>query len=251
MSLSSLCLALIVAGLIARGVLRSPWFKGRWGEWRVASSLGAMLDQSDYTVFSDLTLPTSDGTTQVDHIVVSRFGIFVVETKNMKGWIFGDAEQETWTQVVFGRKSRFQNPLRQNYKHLRAVHDLLAVDAHKIHGVVAFVGTGVPKTKMPGDVVWGLASLGEYIKFRRFVHFDDREVERIRALLSELALQKSWKARRAHVAHVKNRIRERQDSAPRCPRCGAVMVERQNRATKESFLGCSRYPKCRGTHKLP
>jgi len=50
------------------------------------------LPKEQYTVLHNITLPTDDGTTQIDHIVVSRFGVFVVETKNMKGWIVDPSE---------------------------------------------------------------------------------------------------------------------------------------------------------------
>jgi len=43
------------------------------------------LDKNIYTLFKNVTLPTEDGTTQIDHVIVSRYGVFVIETKNMKG----------------------------------------------------------------------------------------------------------------------------------------------------------------------
>ena len=62
----------------------------------------------------NVILPGRDGTTQIDHVVVSIYGLFVIETKNMDGWIFGSAEQRTWRQQFFKKKFKFQNPLRQN-----------------------------------------------------------------------------------------------------------------------------------------
>ena len=57
--------------------------KGKWGERRVQTTIGRRLNYRTYPSLHDLTLPTPDGTTQVDHVVVSRFGIFVIETKNL------------------------------------------------------------------------------------------------------------------------------------------------------------------------
>lgn len=51
----------------------------------------------------------------------SRFGIFAIETKNMQGWIFGSKRQAEWTQKIYKRTFKFQNPLRQNYKHTKAL----------------------------------------------------------------------------------------------------------------------------------
>ena len=75
------------------------------------------LDSNTYFRINNATIPTSNGTTQIDHIIVCKFGIFVVEAKNMKGWIFGGERDRQWTQSVFGTKYQFQNPLHQNYRH--------------------------------------------------------------------------------------------------------------------------------------
>jgi hypothetical protein len=50
--------------------------------------------------------------------------VFVVETKNMKGWIFGSATQPFWTQKIFRSNYKFQNPLHQNYKHVKTLQAL-------------------------------------------------------------------------------------------------------------------------------
>ncbi|RYD85706.1 MAG: NERD domain-containing protein, partial [Verrucomicrobiaceae bacterium] len=94
-------IAAIAVFLVVVWILQSPWFKGTLGEVRVRRSLRSLLDEHEYRLFNDLTLPTRDGTTQIDHVIVSRFGVFVIETKNMKGWIFGGTGQAQWTQVVY------------------------------------------------------------------------------------------------------------------------------------------------------
>jgi len=233
--------------LVAGWVLRSPWFKGARGETQVNSSLRKLLDEHEYQVFKDLTLPSRGGTTQIDHVVVSRFGLFVIETKNMKGWIYGGADQARWTQVIYRHKSQFQNPIRQNYKHVKAVQELLGIEAHQLHNVVVFVGSGVPKTAMPNGVVWGVRSLAEYIKSKRAVVLGGNELGRLAKSLCENSFQPSVQTRRAHVRHVKTQVTKRRQDAGKCPRCGANLVERTNRQSGEQFLGCSRFPRCRGT----
>ena len=64
--------------------------KGWIGEAASALTQKVLLDPKIYTSIHNVTLQTGNGTTQIDHIIVSRHGIFVVETKNMDGWIFGD-----------------------------------------------------------------------------------------------------------------------------------------------------------------
>jgi len=103
-------------------ILRLPTVKGKLGEVYVRKGLRKKLTSDQYSIINDVTLPLDDGgTTQVDHIVVSPFGIFVIETKNMKGWIFGSEKQAKWTQTIYRTKHSFQNPLRQNYKHTSSI----------------------------------------------------------------------------------------------------------------------------------
>jgi hypothetical protein len=60
--------------------------------WRVAGKPGSKdwLDSEIYHSINNVTIPTANGTTLIDHIIVSKYGIFVVETKNIKGWIYDD-----------------------------------------------------------------------------------------------------------------------------------------------------------------
>ena len=71
--------------LIIIGFLKSSFMKGVFGEWLVNSAARLFLDKDKYRLFKNVTLPTEDGATQIDHVIVSRYGIFVIETKNMKG----------------------------------------------------------------------------------------------------------------------------------------------------------------------
>ena len=102
-------LLLALFGSLLRRFLRRPKVKGRIGETIVSVGALKRLDPKIYRVFNDVVLPRPDGkgTTQIDHVVVSPFGIFVIETKNYGGWIFGDEDSRYWTQTIYGKKSRF------------------------------------------------------------------------------------------------------------------------------------------------
>ena len=123
----------IVSIAIWRVMMSSPDNIGKAGERRVSHKLNWL--PKEYIVLNDIMLPSNYGTTQIDHIVVSPYGIFVIETKNYKGWIFGNEDSEEWTQSLIGRKKmlgwsseqhRFRNPIRQNYAHIKAVQNLLS-----------------------------------------------------------------------------------------------------------------------------
>lgn len=70
------------------------------GELIVNMSARWLLNAKDYIIINNVTLPIENGTTQIDHIIVSKFGIFVIETKNFSGWIFGKKDDLTWTQKI-------------------------------------------------------------------------------------------------------------------------------------------------------
>jgi len=129
--------------LILVAILKSRWFKGIIGEFLVNISAKFLLDKNEYHLIKNVTLPTEDGTTQIDHIIVSVYGIFVVETKNMKGWIFGKENQSTWTQKIYKHLSKFQNPLHQNYKHVKTLEQLLGLQDNQVHSLVVFVGESI------------------------------------------------------------------------------------------------------------
>lgn len=88
--------------------------KGFIGEKIVAAILSG-LPKQQYRVVNNVMLGTEYGTTQIDHVVVSVYGIFVIETKNYKGWITGSEFGDYWTKNMYGKKYKFQNPLKQNY----------------------------------------------------------------------------------------------------------------------------------------
>ncbi|MEO3684589.1 nuclease-related domain-containing protein [Shewanella vesiculosa] len=111
--------------IILTFIIRTPWFKGILGEFQVNLILNR-LPQNEYYRLKNITLLTEDGTTQIDHIVVSKFGVFIIETKNLKGWVFGSANQKLWTQKIFKYSSTFQNPIHQNYKHLKTLEAQLS-----------------------------------------------------------------------------------------------------------------------------
>ena len=134
------------------------------GETLVRRALTGYLPSHSWHLLNNVTLQTPDGTTQIDHVLVSRFGVFVIETKPYRGWIFGDGKSKEWTQVVWGRKYRFQNPLHQNYRHLKAITSTLDfLTPEQIFGVVVFTGAAEFKTEQPSNV-YSLEGLLSHLK---------------------------------------------------------------------------------------
>lgn len=130
--------------------------RGAVGEYRVWKWANTLLPRRHYIHFHDLWLATRTSRTQIDHVFVSRAGVFVVETKNFEGWIYGRADDDSWTQTFAnGMRHKFWNPLRQNDRHVRALARVLGasgVSPANLHSVVAFVGAAEFKTALPNNV---------------------------------------------------------------------------------------------------
>lgn len=244
----------IIPIILLIAFFKSPYVKGKVGEAMVNTTNSIRLDKSIYTALKDVTIKMNDNsTTQIDHIIVSRFGIFVIETKNMKGWIFGSKEQKKWTQNNYGKKHTFQNPLHQNYKHTKAIEELLGFK-NNIHSIVTFVGECKFKTDMPNNVFLG----GQYISYIKSFSqpvFSPSEVITIVNTLKSNSLEKSRKTNKDHVSSLKNRHNKSsniQITDPKiiCRKCGSVMKERRNKKTGEEFLGCSNFPRCKNTEQI-
>lgn len=96
--------------------------KGSMAERKVNEILESIPESK---VLNDIMLKTESGTTQIDHLLIHKKGIFVIETKNFDGWIFGSERDKYWVQTIFNKKSKFYNPIRQNYGHIKAIEKYL------------------------------------------------------------------------------------------------------------------------------
>ncbi len=246
---------------------RLPGFKGWFGELAVNLGTKLLLDDQ-YHLIKNVTLPVGEGTTQIDHVIVSRYGIFVIETKNMNGAIYGSEHDKQWTQALGGKTFKFQNPLHQNYKHTMALAEILGVPNESLISVILFIGDAKLKTqdRMPANVMnRGLCS---FIKSHTEERFTEDQVAQALSVIEQRRLAPSFRTHRQHVKHVKGIVAQKQTppplpsvvtaeqpvaapaSAPTCPKCGKEMVRRvarQGANAGKPFWGCAGYPACRVT----
>lgn len=178
--------------------------KGAKGERMVANRLKD-LNPEHYRAFHDLYLPRPDGSgsTQVDHVVISRFGIFVIETKYLNGWIFGSAGQKMWTQSIYGRSTQFQNPLHQNHLHVLALKGFLGLPERSFHSLVFFVD-GDFRSEMPENVI--SSDLCGWIGQRAHVQLSEDTIQTVIDKLDQL--EKSTDRKAAHIRHIRE-LKER------------------------------------------
>jgi len=235
--------------LVILSFLKTPFMKGVLGELQVNLIAKLRLDKQVYKLFKNITLPTEDsGTTQIDHVIVSRYGVFVIETKNIKGWIFGGEHQKTWTQKIYRHTNKFQNPLHQNYKHTQTLQSALELAPDTLFSVVVFIGDSEFKMPMPDNVVYA-GSYIRFIKSKQQSILTEVEVSDICRKLESGRLKPSIKAHVEHVKHVKGIVEQKQQQAENaCPKCGKPMVLRTAKNGENQgnqFWGCSGFPKCR------
>ena len=125
------------------------------GEASVRHAIVSNFTSPNFHLLNNVTIPFQDGTTQIDHILISTKGVFVIEKKHYSGWIFGNEKSEQWTQVLYRIKNRFQNPIHQNYRHMKAIQQLLDfLPKEQIHSIVVFSGSAVFKSPVPKSVVY-------------------------------------------------------------------------------------------------
>lgn len=227
------------------------WFlpsKGKAGEMRVAKIL-SKLPEEEYRVINNLLIKQGNKTTQIDHVVVSEYRIFVIETKHYRGWIYGDANREYWTQNIYGNKYDLWNPIHQNQGHIRALRRVL---------------TDIPPGVFVSIVTFSRQASLDIRNSENVIYWD--ELKKLicsyqRKLISTEQAQNAYETlsaanidskdnQKQHVRHVREQISKREETIAkgRCPRCGGELVLRKG--TYGPFYGCSNYPRCKFTHKL-
>ena len=184
--------------------LKTPLVKGWFGEKLVEKKAQRRLDSDIYRAFHNVTVQDQDGTTQIDHVYVSRFGIFVVETKNYKGWIFGSEKAAQWTQSIYKKKNKFQNPLRQNYKHIKALEALLKLPIQSFHSVIVFTGECEFKTPMPVNVLT-LSNFDKYILSFGQQLLSESQVQLACQAIYAGRMASNRSTHKAHVRHLKDK----------------------------------------------
>ena len=178
--------------------------KGDVGEQIVKVAVLSKLDAAQYRHFSNLIIPAPNGTTQIDNIVVSPFGVFVIEAKYFQGWIFGGAKQEKWTHTLSRfEKYAFANPIRQNYGHIKALARLLRQPESRFHSVVVFAHRNCQlKTELPANVCLQHNFI-EYIQGFTKNIVDDAALARMNTILQQPEWQATEDKKAAHVERLK------------------------------------------------
>ncbi|NLV40427.1 MAG: hypothetical protein GXY15_04265 [Candidatus Hydrogenedentes bacterium] len=217
---------------------------GHFGERRVRILLEG-LDPQEYRVFHDLMLESRDGTTQIDHVVVSRFGVFVLETKNISGKIYGRENAPQWTIYNHGQKYPLHNPLRQNYGHVQALRTALGnLGEAPMFPLVVFMRTATLKVDVPPGLVVMTSELVQTVMTKATPMMSPQTRDEISRRIEAANITDPVR-RKAHVGSVKRRVAAReQETADAiaqgvCPKCGGQLVAKTGRYG--TFTACSNF----------
>lgn len=260
--------------------------KGKYGEYLTYDALKEFEKEGAKFLFN-LYIPKKNGeTTEIDLMMISRKGIFVFESKNYGGWIFGKESQRNWTQVLPSgngtRKESFYNPIMQNRTHIRNLvafvgeeyptrsvivfsercelkeidvesADIRVVKRDELRRAVLDVYRSETQDLLAPDQIEAV-----YQRLLPFTQVGDdvkaRHIENIRKRLEENADLSGEEGPKSAATQSKKSQSESSGEAQRvCPQCGGSLVLRtakRGARAGSQFWGCDNYPKCRYTEDM-
>lgn len=180
---------------------------------------------------------------QIDHVLISKHGVFIVETKNYSGSIYGNEDDKYWTQVLGNGniKNQLYNPLKQNKIHYYQIKNLIIDKNIPIFSCVVFVDCDLKNVN--ANNVFNIEGLINFINKQPKI-LTNLQVKKIYRLL------KSKKAKeiseRKHLSTIKKTQRDIKNKI--CPRCSGKLTIKNDKNGK--FYRCSNYPKCKFTKQI-
>lgn len=208
--------------------------RGTRGENSVRRIIGDTIENQQY-VINGIIVSNEGKTSQIDHVVINQCGVFVIETKNYSGEIYGSEKQREWTQVLsYGKvKNKIYNPLKQNASHVYNVRKI--VGNLPIRSLVVFVQNNT--SHIHSANVIPLSAL------RNTLQCGDNVLSpaQMRTAYDALLASRTEITIEQHVCNIKEQ--QRNIELGICPRCGGKLVLRNGKYGK--FWGCSNYPKCK------
>ena len=216
--------------------------KGQFGEYLLEYAVTNHNIPGNLYVFHNLYIPWQGRCSEIDLLMLHEKGIFVFESKNYSGWIFGNETDLNWTQSFSnGEKYYFYNPIRQNFNHIKALAAFLKISPDDFYSCIVFSERcslrSVPWTSDEYVVKWIKSALDQ-----RVILYSWEQLTQWANLLSTVT-EVPDHMKEDHVEQIANQFK-----GELCPFCGSPLVLRNGKYGE--FLGCSSYPKCRFTRKV-
>lgn len=233
---------------------------GKEGEMQVAKKL-KNLDNKKHLLINDVYYRSKSGKiTQIDHIVVSVYGLFIIEVKNFMGKVTGREDDTVWTHHVGKRSWDFYNPIRQNSAHVKVLKEIVGIDA-PFKPVVCFTDRTTLKVETT-SIVTNPDGLYNYIKSHDRVVISEENLSKIVDHLKNSSA-KGENIRQEHISQINDKKKyykggkyigdkmgniQDKVSKTKCPKCGSRLMLR--RGNKGDFWGCDNYPTCKYTERV-
>lgn len=218
---------------------------GNIGEWAVDQKL-KNLPENLYKVIDDVMLEIKGQTHQIDHIVVSKYGIFVIETKCYNGMITGKENDYYWYQYLGKNRYKLKNPIHQNYGHIKSISETLNINEDYLISIVCFTNQSTLKLDVKSIVIQRKDLADKILELS--TNEKNIDVDSIYNRIVSLNIIDKEK-RKQHIINAKNKRNETENKIDNniCPKCGGQLIERNGKYG--NFIGCSNYPKCNFTKK--
>ena len=225
---------LIVIIYFAFGKKIIGWFGEHWTR-KALKNL-----PKEYIMLNNVFIYVDNYTHEIDHVIVSPYGIFSIETKQYNGYFTGDKYDKKWVRHVGRKKYYYNNPIRQNYGHVKSLSKLLNISDDKIYNVVCIPSTAKLQINHDGELV-------RYDTVRdKILSYDKVVIGNVDEIVDKIK-NANIKDERLMKEHI-NRIRkEKIGDSNKCPKCGGELVKRNGKYG--NFIGCSNYPRCKYTKK--
>lgn len=238
-------LILCLAGYI---VLCIPSVKGKIGEHKVSKQIKKLQKKHGGYIFNNVMIIDEDTnkSSQIDHIYLSKYGIFVFETKNYSGRIYGKDKDDKWTQVLlYGKqKNAFYNPVKQNYTHIIRLQKILGESNLSYKSVIVFTLNNI--RFINSEYIVPLHQIKHLIKKQNNILLSEEKVNELFNKLTSYVNGISL-TNKEHVKEIKQMVKDVNNNI--CPRCGSNLILRKSK-DGNTFYGCSKYPKCTFTKKV-
>lgn len=247
---------------------------GSYGEYLIYKRLKSEEKTGGKFLFNTYLTKKDGTTTEIDVMLINSDGIFVFESKNYSGWIFGSENQKTWTQCLprgkrKSQKQHFLNPIMQNNLHINTLSDY--VDGNiPMYSIIVFSNRCTFKNISCKNPLVAIVKRGILFSVLNQFGAKSKNIlsnEKVKELYESLFpnSQVSDEVKQKHIANIKNnlaysensiianKISEQSNAIENsvevfCPKCGGKLVLRsakKGRNQGNDFYGCSNFPKCR------
>lgn len=173
------------------------WFGEHWTRDELRK-----LPNDKYKVINNVFISINGNTHQIDHVVVSPYGLFSIETKQWNGLIIGNKYSKNWIKYMGKNKYICENPIRQNYGHVKSLSGLLNIDESKIYNIVCITSNAKLNIQHDGELVRNYTIVDKILSYKDIV-IDN--VDEIVEIIDENNIR-DRRIKKEHIKNIKNNL---------------------------------------------